>query len=152
MRANRVQWEDSLGSAAGGVVSMQVRACMPLLLSGSSPSQHRRHVALFLLITTAELETPLQRSFITELLLSSPTPQFDRKDVEMNKLVVCGMKGAFRVYDMRTQHPTEGFARHTEKVSGCTTRGRSTQAMGLRTTQRTRCVRCLEGARVHYRP
>ena len=43
----------------------------------------------------------------------------------MNKLVVTGLESKFSVYDMRTQHPTKGFANLTEKVReiwriGCT--------------------------------
>jgi len=36
--------------------------------------------------------------------------EFDRKDVEMNKLVATTLESRFRVYDARTQHPAEGFA------------------------------------------
>lgn len=42
--------------------------------------------------------------------------EFDRKDIEMNKLLVTTLESKFRVFDMRTQHPTEGFAHLTEKV------------------------------------
>lgn len=44
--------------------------------------------------------------------------EFDRKDIAMNTLAVTTLESRFRVYDMRTQHPTEGFAYLTEKVSG----------------------------------
>ncbi|TPX30798.1 hypothetical protein SmJEL517_g05725 [Synchytrium microbalum] len=43
--------------------------------------------------------------------------EFDRKDVKMNKMVVSGLEAAFHVYDLRTQHPTEGFASVSEKLS-----------------------------------
>merc|ERR1712216_794271 len=33
--------------------------------------------------------------------------EFDRKDIEMNKLVVATLESKFRVYDVRTQHPEE---------------------------------------------
>jgi len=33
--------------------------------------------------------------------------QFDRKDIEMNKLVVTTLESKFRVYDMRTEHPVQ---------------------------------------------
>lgn len=46
--------------------------------------------------------------------------EFDRKDVEMNKLVIAGLEAKFQVYDMRTQHPTKGFASLTEKNKQCT--------------------------------
>lgn len=36
--------------------------------------------------------------------------QFDRKDIEMNKLIVTSLESQYRVFDLRTQHPTEGFA------------------------------------------
>ncbi|KAL7536206.1 hypothetical protein ACHAWF_005411 [Thalassiosira exigua] len=36
--------------------------------------------------------------------------QFDRSDIEMNKIVVTTLESKFRVYDMRTQHSQEGFA------------------------------------------
>lgn len=42
--------------------------------------------------------------------------QFDRKDIEMNKMVVTTLESKFRVYDMRTQHKTEGFAYLSQKV------------------------------------
>ena len=42
--------------------------------------------------------------------------EFDRKDIEMNKLVVAGLESKFHVFDMRTQHPKKGFASVTEKV------------------------------------
>jgi WD40 repeat protein len=35
---------------------------------------------------------------------------FDRKDIVMNKLIVSGLEGKFRVYDMRTYHPEHGYA------------------------------------------
>ena len=43
--------------------------------------------------------------------------EFDRRDIPMNKLVVAGLESKFSVYDMRTQHPTKGFASLTESVS-----------------------------------
>jgi hypothetical protein len=50
----------------------------------------------------------------------SPSPtvvscEFDRKDIEMNKLVVTMLESKYRMYDMRTQHKVEGFAHLTEK-------------------------------------
>ena len=35
--------------------------------------------------------------------------EFDRKDIEMNKMVVTTLESKFRLFDMRTQHPTGGF-------------------------------------------
>jgi hypothetical protein len=35
----------------------------------------------------------------------------------MNKLLVAGLESSFQVFDMRTQHPEDGFASVTEKVS-----------------------------------
>lgn len=40
--------------------------------------------------------------------------QFDRPDIEMNKIVVTTLESKFRCYDMRTQHSTDGFAYKTE--------------------------------------
>jgi len=34
----------------------------------------------------------------------------------MNKLVATSLEGKFHVFDMRTQHPTKGFASVSEKV------------------------------------
>ena len=34
--------------------------------------------------------------------------EFDRKDIEMNKLCVTSLESKFRVYDMRTNHPEQG--------------------------------------------
>jgi len=49
--------------------------------------------------------------------------QFDRKDIEMNKLVVTTLESKFRVYDMRTEHPTEGFAFLSERAHKSTVWG-----------------------------
>lgn len=46
--------------------------------------------------------------------------QFDRKDIPINKLVVTTLESMIHVYDVRTQHPTKGFARVTEKGHGST--------------------------------
>ncbi|XP_053568083.1 dynein axonemal assembly factor 10 [Bombina bombina] len=42
--------------------------------------------------------------------------EFDRKDIIMNKLVATSLEGKFHVFDMRTQHPTKGFASVSEKA------------------------------------
>ncbi len=42
--------------------------------------------------------------------------EFDRKDINMNKLVATSLEGKFHVFDMRTQHQTKGFASVSEKV------------------------------------
>lgn len=44
--------------------------------------------------------------------------EFDRKDINMNKLVATSLEGKFHVFDMRTQHLTKGFASVSEKVIG----------------------------------
>ena len=41
--------------------------------------------------------------------------EFDRKDIEMNKLVVTMLESKYRLFDLRTQHAVEGFAHLTEK-------------------------------------
>ena len=46
--------------------------------------------------------------------------QFDRKDIEMNKLLVTGLEGKFHVFDLRTFHPTKGFAEVSQKVDKTT--------------------------------
>jgi WD repeat-containing protein 92 len=46
--------------------------------------------------------------------------EFDRKDIEMNKLVVTTLESKFRVFDMRTQHPTNGFSCLTERAHKAT--------------------------------
>jgi len=46
--------------------------------------------------------------------------EFDRKDIEMNKMTVTTLESKFRVFDMRTQHPTEGFSCMTEKAHKAT--------------------------------
>ena len=43
--------------------------------------------------------------------------EFDRKDIPMNKMVVTSLESKFNVFDLRTQHPTKGFASLTEKVN-----------------------------------
>ncbi|KAL4237762.1 WD repeat-containing protein 92 [Mactra antiquata] len=42
--------------------------------------------------------------------------EFDRKDINMNKLVATTLESKFHVFDTRTQHPTKGFASLTEKA------------------------------------
>ena len=42
--------------------------------------------------------------------------EFDRKDIEMNKLVVTTLESKFRCYDMRTQHPSNGFTHLDESA------------------------------------
>lgn len=37
----------------------------------------------------------------------------------MNKMIVAGLESSFQVFDMRTQHPQEGFAHLSEKVRLC---------------------------------
>ena len=42
--------------------------------------------------------------------------EFDRKDIEMNKLLVTTLESKFWCFDMRTQHAKDGFAFKTEKA------------------------------------
>ena len=42
--------------------------------------------------------------------------EFDRKDIEMNKIVATTLESRFRVFDARTLHPTEGFAFKEERA------------------------------------
>lgn len=42
--------------------------------------------------------------------------EFDRKDIEMNKLVATTLESKFYLYDMRTQHPKKGFTSLVEKA------------------------------------
>lgn len=49
--------------------------------------------------------------------------QFDRKDIEMNKLVATTLESKYRVFDMRTEHPTEGFAFLSERAHKSTVWG-----------------------------
>ncbi|XP_059607500.1 dynein axonemal assembly factor 10 [Phlebotomus argentipes] len=44
--------------------------------------------------------------------------EFDRNDIEMNKLAVTTLEGGLFVYDVRTQHPKKGFACVVEKDAG----------------------------------
>eukprot|EP00741_Cyanophora_paradoxa_P009393 tig00000144_g9099.t1 len=46
--------------------------------------------------------------------------EFDRKDIEMNKIVATTLEGNAWVWDCRTQHPEKGFASLTEKVQQST--------------------------------
>tara|TARA_B100000795_G_scaffold171442_1_gene129229 strand:- start:104 stop:598 length:495 start_codon:yes stop_codon:yes gene_type:complete len=46
--------------------------------------------------------------------------EFDRKDIEMNKLCVTTLESKFRIYDVRTQHPEDGFAFMREKAHKAT--------------------------------
>ena len=42
--------------------------------------------------------------------------EFDRKDIEMNKMVVTTLESKFRAFDLRTQHAEDGFASLSEKA------------------------------------
>ena len=42
--------------------------------------------------------------------------EFDRKDIEMNKLCVTTLESKFRMYDLRTFHPEKGYACMSEKA------------------------------------
>lgn len=44
--------------------------------------------------------------------------EFDRKDIQMNKLVVTTLEGGLHVYDVRTQHPAHGMASVSERDAG----------------------------------
>lgn len=46
--------------------------------------------------------------------------QFDRKDIDMNKLVATTLEGRLHVFDMRTQHATAGFTSLAEKAHAST--------------------------------
>ena len=41
---------------------------------------------------------------------------FDRNDIEMNKMVVTTLESKFRLYDLRTQHCTDGFSHLAERA------------------------------------
>ncbi|KAI8612714.1 WD40-repeat-containing domain protein [Chytriomyces sp. MP71] len=47
--------------------------------------------------------------------------EFDRKDIQMNKLVVTSVESSFQVYDMRTKHPTHGYANVSQRNRDNTT-------------------------------
>lgn len=42
--------------------------------------------------------------------------EFDRKDIDINKLVVTTLEANLHAYELQTQHPTRGFASVSEKV------------------------------------
>nr|CAD7443316.1 unnamed protein product [Timema bartmani] len=42
--------------------------------------------------------------------------EFDRKNIEMNKLVATTLESKFFIFDVRTQHPKKGFSYLSEKV------------------------------------
>lgn len=44
--------------------------------------------------------------------------EFDRRDIEMNKMVVTTLEGGLFVYDMRTRHPDRGYAVVSERDAG----------------------------------
>uniref|UniRef100_T1IV50 Dynein axonemal assembly factor 10 n=1 Tax=Strigamia maritima TaxID=126957 RepID=T1IV50_STRMM len=46
--------------------------------------------------------------------------EFDRKDIQMNKLVATSLESKFRVYDLRTLHPKKGFAHLNERAHNST--------------------------------
>lgn len=42
--------------------------------------------------------------------------QFDRQDIQKNKVIVTTLESQFRCYDVRTQHPKDGFAFMSERA------------------------------------
>jgi WD repeat-containing protein 92 len=46
--------------------------------------------------------------------------EFDRKDIEMNKMGITTLESKFKIFDMRTQHPTVGFSFLSEKAHKAT--------------------------------
>lgn len=36
--------------------------------------------------------------------------EFDRKDIKINKLIATSLEGKIYAYDLRTNHPVDGFA------------------------------------------
>lgn len=44
--------------------------------------------------------------------------EFDRKDIQMNKLAAVTLEGGLHVFDTRTLHPKRGFACVTEREAG----------------------------------
>mmetsp|Transcript_42043 Transcript_42043/g.131716 ORF Transcript_42043/g.131716 Transcript_42043/m.131716 type:complete len:322 (-) Transcript_42043:22-987(-) len=45
---------------------------------------------------------------------------FDRKDIEMNKLIVTTLESKYKLFDVRTQHPEEGFSALSERAHKAT--------------------------------
>ena len=41
--------------------------------------------------------------------------EFDRKDIQMNKLAATTLEGKFTLFDLRTYHPTLGYSFLTEE-------------------------------------
>ena len=71
---------------------------------------------LFYLVWKKLLDIIIGTSLINILYFQVCSLEFDRKDISMNKLVATSLEGKFHVFDMRTQHPTKGFASVSEKV------------------------------------
>jgi len=46
--------------------------------------------------------------------------EFDRKDIEMNKMGVTTLESKFRLFDMRTQHPVQGYSYLSERAHKAT--------------------------------
>lgn len=44
--------------------------------------------------------------------------QFDRRDAEMNRLLATCLEGRLHVWDLRTLHPEDGFARLDRRTAG----------------------------------
>ena len=42
---------------------------------------------------------------------------FDRKDIEMNKMIVTTLESKYRLYDMRTFNSKKGYTSLTQQVS-----------------------------------
>jgi hypothetical protein len=45
--------------------------------------------------------------------------EFDRKDIEQNKLTVCTLDSRIFVFDLTTKHPTKGYTFARQKVTKC---------------------------------
>lgn len=46
--------------------------------------------------------------------------EFDRKDIEANKLLVTTLEAKMHIFDLRTQHPTLGFSSMTQPAHDST--------------------------------
>jgi WD40 repeat protein len=98
-------------------VGQQIRDCWTVAFGNSYNMEERCLVAGYDNgdVKMLDLKTNSVR-WETNIKNGVCSAEFDRKDVNMNKLVVTSLESQFRVWDLRTFHPTKAFASLNEKA------------------------------------
>lgn len=104
LAAGRVRWETNVGA---GVCGVQVRRYLVHLLPAGCRCCRLAALHLSSRLGAKPRASPPPRLASRALFIS---PQFDRRNIAMNKFVATCLESRLCLYDARTQHPSEGFA------------------------------------------